>query len=282
MMRRRSFLAFAGVSLLCPHDLISAEKAPSAPVDLLTAPLELTGAWGDGSPLSAVSRVVTRVREVALSGVRLLSDRQPERLRVDDHSSGPPAVWLHTDLAKTAWVIVDVGPADWCKLAYQFGHELCHVLCNSWEWSARLTGPTQWLEEAFAEAFSIRGLGLLAASWEKNPPFAGDAPFAKSIRQYRQDLVDNYQKAAPPGPDIAACYRSHCRDFTQGKGDPMVLAVLTELEGDPACVEDLGAVNRWPQRSAAPVEEYLRSWQASCTEIGAVGHLPRRLHTLLT
>jgi hypothetical protein len=282
MMPRRSFLAFAGVSLLCPHDLISAEAAPSAPVDLLTAPLELTGAWGDGSPLRAVSRVVTRVREVALSGVRLLSDRQPERLRVDDHSSGPPAVWLHTDLAKSAWVIVEIGPADWCKLAYQCGHELCHVLCNSWEWSARLTGPTQWLEEAFAEAFSIRGLGLLAASWEKNPPFAGDAPFAKAIRQYRQDLVDNYQKAAPPGPDIAACYRSHCRDFTQGKGDPMVLAVLNELEGDPACVEDLGAVNRWPQRSAAPVEEYLRSWQASCAEMGAVGHLPRRLHTLLT
>jgi hypothetical protein len=279
---RRSFLAFAGVSLLCPYDLIRAGRAQSAPVDLLTVPLELTGEWGNGSPLPAVTRVVTRVREVALSGVRLLSDRQPERLRIDDHSLGLPAIWLHTDLPKTAWVIVDIGPADWCKLAYQFGHELCHVLCNSWEWSARRTGQTQWLEEAFAEAFSIRGLGLLAASWEENPPFAGDALFANAIRQYRQNLVDNYKKAAPPGPDIAACYRSHCRDFTQGKGDPIVLAVLNELESDPACVEDLGAVNRWPERSAAPVEQYLSSWQASCPEIGAVGHLPRRLHTLLT
>ena len=282
MTGRRSFLALAGVLPLCLRELICAAEAGPASVDLLTAPLELTGAWGDGSPLPAVSRVVTRVREAALTGVRLLSDRQPERLRVDDHSSGLPAVWLHADQPKTAWVIVDIGPADWCKLAYQFGHELGHVLCNSWEWSARLTGQTQWLEEALAEAFSIRGLGLLAASWEKNPPFAGDAPFAKAIRQYRQNLVENYKKAAPPGPDIAACYRSHCRDFTQGKGDPLVIAVLDELEGDPASVEDLGAVNRWPQRSAAPVGEYLSSWQASCAEIGAAGHLPRRLNTLLT
>jgi hypothetical protein len=280
MIGRRKFLALAGAALLPPATRVG--RAQSAPANLLTAPLEITGAWGNGSPLPAVQRVVTRVREVALSGVRLLSDRQPERLRVDDHSSGPPAVWLHTDLPKTAWVIVDIGPADWCKLAYQFGHELCHVLCNSWAWSARLTGPTQWLEEAFAEAFSIRGLGLLAASWEKNPPFAGDAPFAKAIRQYRQNLVDNYRKAAPPGPDIAACYKSHCRDFTAGKGDPMVIPVLDQLESDPACVEDLGGVNRWPQRSAAPVEEYLRSWQASCAEIGAAGHLPRRLNTMLT
>jgi hypothetical protein len=260
----------------------AAEVLPT-PVNLLTAPLELTGAWGSGSPLSAVQRVLTRVREVALSGVRLLSDRQPERLRVDDHSAGPPAVWLHTDPSKTAWVIVDIGPADWCKLGYQFGHELGHVLCNSWEWSAKPAPPSQWLEEAFAEAFSIRGLGLLAASWETNPPFAGDAPFARAIRQYRQNLVDGYKKTTEL--DFADWFRRDRQSLEAGAGEPegpAVLVVLAELEKDKACVEDLGAVNRWPQRSAVPVEEYLRLWQASCAEIGASGHLPRRLRTLLT
>jgi len=278
-MRRRGFLARAGAALFAPR-LIVAGRAQSPPVTLLTAPLELEGEWG-GSPPPAAARVLTRVRDVNLAGVRLLSDQQPDRLRVDNHPSGPPAIWLHTDPPKEAWIIVDIGTADWCKLAYQFGHELGHVLANSWGRLAKPAAPTQWLEEALVEAFSIRGLGRLAPSWERNPPFAGDSGFAKYIRQYRADLIAKYQQAAPPGPDIAACYRGHCRDFTQGKGDPLVLAVVKEMERDPVCVEDLDGLNRWPARSAVPVAQYLALWQKSCAEIGACGHLPARLRTTL-
>jgi hypothetical protein len=242
--------------------------------------LELTGEWA-GSPQGAAALVIGRMREVCLTGVRLLSDQQPKRVRIDHHSSGPPAIWLHDKPAQTAWIIVDIGARAWCQLAYQFGHELGHVFCNSWGPEAKPAPPCQWLEEAMAEAFSIRALALLADSWEREPPFPGDAPYASSIRRYRQDLIENYKKSAPPGPDIATCYRSHCRDFTQGKGDPMVLAVLAELEKDKACVEDMGAVNRWPQRSALPLEEYLSSWLTSCAEIGAPGQLPSRLRRVL-
>jgi hypothetical protein len=242
-------------------------------VTLLSAPLELAGDWG-GSPPTDAAAVISRMRQVSLMGVRLVSDQQPERLRVDEHTSGPPAIWLHQDPPKTAWIIVDIGALDWCKLAYQFGHELGHVLSNSWGPLAKPAAPTQWLEEAIVEAFSIRGLGLLADSWEQNPPFPGDAGFARFIRQYRADLIEKYRAAAPPGPDVAACYRTHCRDFTQGKGDPMVLAVVDEMERDPLCVEDLGGLNRWPARSAVPVAEYLPLWQKSCAELGASGHLP--------
>ena len=60
-----------------------------------------------------------------------------------------------------AWIIVDVGTRDWCNLAYQFGHELGHVVANSWARDAKPGGPCQWLEEALVEAFSFRGLGRL-------------------------------------------------------------------------------------------------------------------------
>jgi hypothetical protein len=139
----------------------------SPPIDqaptLLSAPLELGGEWG-GSPPNDALAVVARMREVCLSGVRLLSDRQPAKLRVDEHTSGPPHIWLHDENPDTAWIIVDIGARDWSKLAYQFGHELGHVLCNSWQPQAKPKLPSQWLEEALVEAFSIRGLGLLADS----------------------------------------------------------------------------------------------------------------------
>jgi len=281
MRRRRFLLLVSGFPLWARQFRKDASATPAAPsVTMLSAPLELIGDWG-GSPPQAAARVLSRMREVSLSDVKLVSDQQPDSLRVDNHSSGPPAIWLHRDPPKTAWIIVDIGPADWCKLAYQFGHELGHVLCNSWGPAAQPRPPTQWLEEALVEAFSIRGLGLLAESWSRNPPFPGDAGFAMAIRQYRSDLIEKYRAAAPPSPDIGACFRSHCRDFTQGKGDPLVLAVVTEMEADPLCVEDLGAVNRWPARSGIAVEEYLSLWEISCAELSASGQLPKRLRSLL-
>src|SRR5712692_3274195 len=126
-LMRRTFLGLLGALSLCPAGLIADVRAQ--PVEskksLLKAPLELAGAW-PSSPPEAVIRVLARMREACLFGVKLVSDRQPDRLRVDNHADGLPAIWLHTDPADTAWIIVNIGPHDWSKLAYQFGHELGH------------------------------------------------------------------------------------------------------------------------------------------------------------
>jgi hypothetical protein len=250
---------------------------------LLSAPLELGGEWGR-LPSNDPFAVISLMREACLSGVRLLSDLQPAKLRVDDHTSGPPHIWLHEEKPDTAWIVVDVGALDWCKLSYQFGHELGHVLCNSWQPQAKPKLPSQWLEEALVEAFSIRGLGLLADSWEQRPPFPNDAAFAANIRKYRQDLIEKYRKPAGEPRQLDMCAwllrNRDALDQTGGVGTiegPEILQIVAELEGDKACVEDLGAVNRWPARSEVPVEEYIRLWQTSCAEIGAPGQLPARL-----
>jgi hypothetical protein len=138
-----------------------------------------------------------------------------------------------------------------------------------------------------AEAFSLRTLGLLAASWERNPPFAGDAAFANAIREYRASVVAKYTKASDPAADsdLGAWFGQQrsaldSSALTEIAG-PMIRRIATEFESDKACVEDLGALNRWPERSGIPIEEYLSRWQASCAEVHAAGHLPARLKTVL-
>jgi hypothetical protein len=275
---RRTLLGAIGVIGLCAVRLRADPLPKAVAASLLTAPIELGGEWKWPNPSL---RVLGRARDAALSGVRLVSDRQPARLRVDNHPSGPPAIWLHDQPEDTAWVIVDIGPSDWSKLAYQFGHELGHVLCNSWNRSAAPGPPTQWLEEAMVEAFSIRGLALLAIGWEHDPPFAGDAAFANAIRDYRQNLIARY--GSGPGADAAAWFRANRAKLESGAATPegsAVLAVLAVLEDDPGCIEDLGAANRWRSRTHVPIEEYLVLWQASCAELGAAGRLPARLKKL--
>jgi len=247
-------------------------------VGLDTAPIELGEGWGDSA--SDARAVIERVRQACLGGVPLVSDRQPERLRIDEHRSGPPHLWLHKDNPGTAWIVLDFAPLHWIQLAYQLGHELGHVLCNSWVFGAQLDQPSRWLEEAMVEALSLRGLGRLAAQWEKAPPFPHNEGYAAQIRQYRDDAVARYGGA--DGQTTAAWLEAARSVLDQAHGlgpedGPGIHAILAEFDRDPACISDMGAVNRWPERSALPVEQYLQRWQASCAERGAPGRLPRRL-----
>ena len=70
------------------------ERAPT----LLSAPLELAGDWGKMLPRAA-ELGIERMRHACLEGVRLISDRQPTRIRIDRRSSGFPAIWQVASLA---------------------------------------------------------------------------------------------------------------------------------------------------------------------------------------
>jgi hypothetical protein len=86
--------------------------------------------------------VVLRARQVLLGGWTQVSDRQPGRIRVENRPGGLPYIWLNGEPG-LAWLVVDVGVRDWCKLAYQFAHEFGHVVCNSWAPDARPRNPCQ-------------------------------------------------------------------------------------------------------------------------------------------
>ena len=250
---------------------------------LLTAPLELGGSWGHSAPADAAT-VIEAMRAACLAGVPLLSERQPEKLRVDNHSGSNPSIWLHSEEPATGWILVIVGTRDWCNLAYQFGHELGHVFGNSWELDAQPRNPCQWIEEALVEAFSLRGLGILAENWEHAPPFPNDAAYAASIRSYRKTILARYRKIAKAkgaAAEFSTWFRTH-EAFLSAHGGlnaarAAVPALLDMLEGDPALIADIGALNRWPGRSGVPLHDYLDLWRQSCAALHAPGGLPVQL-----
>jgi transposase len=253
-------------------------------MSLLSAPLELTGDWGASPPEHALI-VLSRTREVCLDGVRLLSDAQPAALRVESRSSGPPHIWLES--ATRAHVVVDGTARDWCRMSYQFGHELGHVLSNSWRPNALPLRPSQWLEEALVEAFTLRGLALIADSWEQDPWLDGEGDFTKDLRRYREFLIGGYRNGSPGSNQWLDRWFADSRAAVESDlggraaAGPALLMILGELVRDNGCVEDLAALNRWHGRTAVPLEDYLRFWGESCTELGTPGRLPQRLREVL-
>lgn len=255
---------------------------------LLSAPLEIRGAWG-GSASADVATVVQAMRAACLTDIALLSDRQPARLRVDNRRVANPSIWLHTDLPTTAWITVAVVETrDWCNLAYQFGHEFGHVFCNSWDSVAKPRNPCQWIEEALVEAFSLRGLAVLADDWAKAPPFPDDAAYAGAIRDYRETILTECRDAAREEgatAGLGAWFRNHEAFLRENGGVEAargaVSTMLDLLDGDGGMVADMGVLNRWPGRSGVPLADYLSRWQASCVERNAPGRLPARIKELL-
>lgn len=259
----------------------AATGAHSPPPSLLSIPLDVGGDWGGSAPRDALA-VVSRMRDVSLQGLRLLSDRQPSALRVDNHDSGPPLIWLHSDHPERAQIVVDIGTRAWCQLAYQFGHELGHVLCNSWQLGNNPSPPSQWLEESMVEAFSLRGLGRLADSWRSDPPFPHNAAYASSILEYRGNLLAGYRKAAELDfPAWLQAGRPPLKAGVSAPEGPAVAPIFNALERDSRCVEDMGAVNRWPERTSLPADQYIEAWRKSCAEIGTPGILPVQIKDLL-
>lgn len=301
-MKRRGFISTVGLAVLgktfaspprwfglneSEAAVLKRRSSTSTLPTLLTGPLELAGNWGRMLP-HAADLVVERMRQACLEGVRLLSDQQPAWLQVELRKLGHPAIWLHTDDPGMAWIIVNIGERDWSKLAYQFGHELGHVFANSWEPDDKPGAPCQWLEEAMVEAFSLRGLGVLAKDWKKNPPFVGDSAFGDTIARYRENIVREYVLLADSQgltQDPGAWFSDHRVEIEAGglipHGQAMASVLLAEFENSPDCVEAIGALNRWPGRTKVPVSDYFRQWDASCSEIGASTSLPLRLRNLL-
>ena len=172
-------------------------------------------------------------------------------------------------------------------MAYQFGHELGHVLSNSWQPEALPLRPSIWLEEALVEAFTLRGLALIADSWEQEPWLPEETGFSKHLRRYREFLIGGYRNGAAGANQWLngwfADSRTAVESWLGGRpaAGPALLMILGELVRDNGCVEDLAALNRWHGRAAVPLEGYLRLWAEGCAELGTPGRLPRRLGEVL-
>jgi hypothetical protein len=122
-------------------------------------------------------------------------------LRVEERTSGPPAVWLHPDGIHGSLSISE----------REIGRGLPINSITSWATSLLTLGVLMpWFEEALVEAFSLRGLALLANSWSTSPPFKDDSGFGAAVTVYRQNIVERY--------GIWRRWRPKCQSSGQGLG----------------------------------------------------------------
>lgn len=254
---RRSVLV-AGCAALMVRTSAPA-RAAAACTSLPTCPIAIEGEFPTAS--GAVHTVAEAIRHACFAGLAICPSEQPAVIAIRNSPTSTPAIWLQTADPTRAVIIVNIGEAAWSQFGYQLGHELGHVLCNSWKWGQRPLLPSQWIEESLAEAFALVALARLATNWSESPPFPGDAAYGRAIAAYRDDLVAEYRRRAAA---VSLQDREALAGGSKKLSETLVLALMTAMLQAPETRADLGALNLWPERGAVSPPRFAEEWRASC------------------
>ncbi|HSI33445.1 MAG TPA: hypothetical protein VK986_07625 [Tepidisphaeraceae bacterium] len=158
-----------------------------------------------------------------------------ERLRVTN--PGGPIVLYERDKDGAVRVKLDTGANLWAQTAFQFAHELTHVLCRFRTGS----NPNKWLEESLCETGSLFTLRRMGEAWKVKPPYANWKDYSKSLTAYADERV----KAAtlPAGTSLAEWYKEN---------EPALRKTATDRpRNTTVAVVLLGILERSPESWAA-------------------------------
>ncbi len=154
----------------------------------------------------------------------------------------------------------------WARLTFQFGHEICHVLCGL----AKYPNPNLWFEETICEAASLFVLGREAETWAINPPYDNWRDYAPKLRNYRDERIGEAQ--LPDGASLANMFGKHEQSLRSDPGQrdlnlQMATVILPLLEAEPQLWEAFSNLNTVRGDETRSFAQYLRDWSGASPEI---------------
>ena len=148
--------------------------------------IQVQGGWGRGRKES-IETVLNAVADELLP-------RLPSGLTapiVVTHTDGPPMALYGRGPGGEFRIRLHARDENWHLYAYEFAHELCHVMSNH---DAHPAGSpprrdNQWFEETLCETASLFTLRHLAQRWATEPPGPEWAGEADRLRRPIPDIV---------------------------------------------------------------------------------------------
>lgn len=256
-MFTRSVLAFVGyLSAAAPALAAGVGSGPGVEIRV-----EGEG-WGSAAR-DEIESVLHSAAEQLLGASSMVLD-QPI---VVTHAAGSPVTLFGSGHAGEYRVRLSATDRGWAQYAYQFGHELCHVLANA---KVRADSPerieNQWFEEAVCEAAGLFVLRGMAVRWANHPPLAAWKDYAPSLQRYADRLLAEPHRNLPAGVSSQAWLNGRLAKLVRNpylREDNEVVAnlLLPLFEQEPGRWAVLQYLNRAPARAGGGVADYLRQWR---------------------
>ena len=158
--------------------------------------------WGNIQP----NEIAVLLQDTAFHINRLLRVPFHEKIQVDPSQVDHPKVLYRSSTRKPYIIWLSVRDDLWCKFAYQFAHEFCHVLSG---YENLKENPNNWFHEAICELASAFTIQRMAQRWLTHPAFPKCTDYAASLREYRQNLLNNQEAQLPEDMTLHNWLSSH-------------------------------------------------------------------------
>lgn len=221
----------------------------------------LGGGWGGARP-EAIETVLYAVADELLS-------RMPKKLNA-------PIVVTHTE--NTPVALYERGPAgeyqihlhargeNWHLYAYEFAHELCHILSN-YDENAEPGGAryNQWFEETLCETASLFVLKNLAKDWEGAPPAPQWSDAARKMHRFFDHLIAEGHRQLPEHTPLVAWLNENEEDlrhdpYRRDKNEVVANLLLPLFQDNPQNWDALSYLNLDSGDAKDSLADYLRHW----------------------
>lgn len=248
-------------TVLAALALLLAPGVQEAPPPRLELRVSAEG-WGQAPP-SNIEAVLRSAADTILPNLPGL------KLPVIDvsRSAKDPITLYRRGPAGEMLVKLDVEGYLWARFAFQFAHELGHVLCGAEEFP----NPNMWFEETLCEVASLYALGRMAESWRTSPPYANWKDYAPELRKYRDERIEKSRERIPDGVTFEEWFREKepklRADAHLRSANLAIAAVLLPLfEEAPGHWDALRTLNADRGDATRPFSRYLGDWSRSSPE----------------
>ena len=210
--------------------------------------------WGDVSVLD-IKAVLTSAAD------SLWRHAEPEALSpiLVMRSKEGPIVLFKRGPRGEYFVKLNTGDRYWCQYAFQFAHEIGHIICQYKDGD-----PTnKWFEEMLCETASLYALRSMARSWKTQPPYPNWTGYAAHLQKYADERIDRFR--LPEGKHLATFYAenaSHLKTHTTDRKKNAAIAVelLPLFESQPQGWRALHYINKSVWKESQDFTTYLRNW----------------------
>jgi len=259
---------FAFFALFCGYSLtLHAADQTAAPV---SRPLDIrVQANGFGKASSADITAV--LQSAAFEILRHCPQTQLDGIDVYHRTDHPQTGSQRTANGRIP-VALSAQDTHWAQYAFQFAHELSHVLANYANSHRLVRYPPQvnfWLEESLCETASLFALRAMSRSWRSSPPYPAWGSYAPWFDNYVEQRLAQPQYQLPVGKPFLVWFRENQtvlrQDSTTWDRNTIVATQLLPIfEAEPSGWESLVFLNRGSHQTTESLEQRLAEWRSQC------------------
>ena len=190
--------------------VVALTSVPLRAAEPLTIRLDPEG-WGDVETVD-IRKVLESVGRELL---KPFPQTRPIHIRVVP-SDGVPQVDYRRAVDGEFTVRLAVRNRQWAQFAFQFGHELGHIVTYYERRNDnKLGAENQWFDETVCETISLFVLMRMAETWKTDPPYSNWKSYAPSLAEYATLRIREVE--APTADDMPKWFADN-RDAL--RGDP--------------------------------------------------------------